>query len=84
MEEKVIGNKILTVAFWMMSFITLILIVWFIFGRSPTTQQVLNGFISTFVLDIYRRQFSFSRKISKLVESDKWIKKSLDRIEVKL
>lgn len=81
METK---ELILSIAFWMSFVAVIILGLLYAFGKSPTFEQLLVGGAVTIVIDIYKRFSNLDRKVSKLEESNNWIKQSLERIEHKI
>ncbi len=81
METK---EFVLSAAFWISFAAAIILILLFVFGNSPTIEQIVIGIAVPVVLDIYKRFSSLDRKISKLEESNSWIRQSLERIEHKI
>jgi len=81
METK---EKMLTIMFWTSFAVLIIMILLYIFGDSPTFEQLLFGGAVTITLDIYKNLLILTKKVSKPEESNNWVKQSLERIETKI
>ncbi len=88
---KIEKETILRAAFWIGFAIVIVSVLLLLFGKSPTVEQVAIGIGGLLVTDIYRRlqrlekhSITVESRLSKLEESNIWIRQSLERVEGKL